>query len=323
MKKSNLRRIGILILAVCLVASFSITYAASFPSREIKIIVPWSPGGGTDIMIRQLQPILKSKYGVNTVIVNKEGGNSAVGLTELITAKPDGYTVAIASSTILGLMGQKQIKWGIDKFTNIALLSEDPMLLLVKGNSKWRDLNDFMADVQKNPGKITFGTSGSRNVNHAMGILAGESVKSELRHVPFNGGAPTIAAVMGGHIDACVLKPSETVSQVKSGELRALGVFRSTRLAALPNVPTFKEKGYEVYPYGPVDQVSFFVAPAGIKKSVRDELTRIFSGVAKTPEFQEFAAKAGFVSEPITGKELDNYVKGLTGALTTVSEKVF
>lgn len=317
------RRVGIIALVVVFLLSTCTIFAASFPSREIKIIVPWAPGGGTDIMARKLQPILKEKLGVNSVVINKEGGNSAIGLTELITAKPDGYTVGIASSTILSLMGQGQIKWGVDKFTNITLLSEDPMLLLVKADSKWKDLDDFMADVKKNPAQITIGTSGSRNVNHAMAVIAAQCVGSEIRQVPFKGGAPTIAAVMGGHIDACVLKPSETVSQINAGELRALGTFRKERLAVLKDVPTFNEKGYNVFPYGPVEQVSFIAAPAGLKKEVRDKLSQIFREVIASEEFQEFSKTAGFVANPVTGQELDDYISDLSKALATVSQKVF
>ncbi|HBR29659.1 MAG TPA: tripartite tricarboxylate transporter substrate binding protein [Firmicutes bacterium] len=323
MLKNRLNKLVLLlVLAAVLIASTTV-FGAWEPRREITIIIPWSPGGATDIMARKLQPIIKREFGVNTIVLNKEGGSSAVGLTELITSRPDGYTVALASSTILSLMGQNQISWGSDRFTNLCLVSEDPMLLAVNKDAKWKNLDEFLADVKANPGKITIGTSASRNVNHADAVLAAQSVGSSIRQVPFNGGSRVIAAVLGGHVDALVLKPSETISQIQAGELRPLGIYRKERLASLPEVPTFQELGYDVFPYGPVDQISYLVAPAGLKKDVKDKLVEIFRGAMLSEEFQEFSKQAGFVCNPIYGNEFDKYIENLTNALAEVAQKVY
>lgn len=314
--------VSLLILIVISVASTAVCGAWE-PRKEITIIIPWSPGGATDVMARKLQPIIKRKFGVNTVVLNKEGGNSAVGLTELITSPPDGYTVAIASSTILSLMGQKQIPWGIDRFTNICLVSEDPLLLAVSRDAKWKSLDEFLSDVKANPGKITVGTSGSRNVNHALAVLAAQSVGSSIRQVPFDGGSRVVAAVLGGHVDALVLKPAETINQIQSGDLRPLGVFRRERLTLLPDVPTFQELGYDIFPYGPVEQISFLVAPAGLSEDVKTKLVDIFRGALLDEEFQEFSKQIGFVCNPICGDDLDKYIKDLTSALAEVAQNIF
>jgi tripartite-type tricarboxylate transporter receptor subunit TctC len=323
MKKNRLYKLAIGMVLILSLLSSAVVFGAWEPRREITVIVPWSPGGATDIMARKLQPIIKKKFGVNTIILNKEGGSSAVGLTELITARPDGYTVALASSTILSLMAQNQISWRSDKFTNICLISEDPMLLGVKKDAKWKNLNEFLADVKARPGEITIGTAASRNVNHADAVLAAQSVDSSIRQVPFNGASKAIAAVLGGHIDALVLKPSETINQIKGGELRALGIYRKKRMDMLPDVPTFQELGYNVFSYGPVDQISFLVAPAGIKKDVKDKLVKIFSGAALNEEFQKFSKQSGFVSNPIHGKKFDKYIANLTSALAKVTRNIF
>jgi tripartite-type tricarboxylate transporter receptor subunit TctC len=323
MNTNCLKKLTISMVLILSLLSSSVVFGAWAPRRDITVIIPWSPGGATDIMARKLQPIIKKKYGVNTIILNKEGGSSAVGLTELITARPDGYTVALASSTILSLMGQKQLSWKGDKFTNICLVSEDPMLLGVKNNAKWKNLDEFLADVKTHPGKITIGTSASRNVNHADAVLAAQSVGSSIRQVPFDGGSKVVAAVLGGHVDALVLKPSETMNQIKGGELRALGIYRKKRLDTLPDVPTFQERGYDVFPYGPVDQISYMVAPAGIKKDVKEKLVEIFRGAALSQEFQEYSKQAGFVCNPISGKEFDKYIDNLTAALAKAAQNIF
>lgn len=321
--KKRLHKVVLLMILCTVLLSSTVVFAAWQPRREITIIIPWSPGGATDIMARKLQPIIKREFGINTVVVNKAGGNSAVGLTELITSRPDGYTVGLASSTILSLMAQNQLSWGTDRFTNICLVSEDPMLLAVSKDAKWNDLHAFLADVKAKPSTITIGTAGSRNVNHADAVLAAQSVGSAIRHVPFDGASRAIAAVLGGHIDAVVLKPSETISQIRSGELKALGVFREERLASLPDVPTFEEMGYDVFPYGPVAQISYLVAPAGLNKEVKDKLAEIFRGAMLDEEFQNFAAESGFVSNPIYGDDLDEYIENLSSALAEVARKVY
>ncbi|HBR30129.1 MAG TPA: tripartite tricarboxylate transporter substrate binding protein [Firmicutes bacterium] len=319
----RLQKVLLLLVLCTVILSSTVVFAAWQPRREITIIIPWSPGGATDIMARKLQPIIRREFGINTVVVNKEGGNSAVGLTELITSRPDGYTVGLASSTILSLMAQNQISWKSDRFTNICLVSEDPMLLGVSKDAKWNDLHEFLADVKANPGTITIGTAGSRNVNHADAVLAAQSVGSTIRQVPFNGASRAIAGVLGRHIDAVVLKPSETISQIQSGELRALGIFRNERLESLPQVPTFEELGYDVFPYGPVDQISYLVAPAGLNKDVKDKLAEIFRGALQNEEFQNFAKESGFVCNPIYGDEFDEYIGNLSSALAEVAANIY
>jgi len=311
------------LLCVSIFLFSGVAAADTFPSREIKMIIPFSAGGATDIMARKLQPIMMDKFGVNLVVLNKEGGNSAVGLTELITAPADGYTVAIASSTILILMGQGQVKWGIEKFTNISLLSEEPMLLLVKNDAPWKTLDEFMNYVKENPGKIRAGTAAGKSVNHAMAISAGRSIDSEITHVPFKGASLALPALMGGHVECCVLKPSDSMAQIRAGEVRPLGIFRNSRIDPLPDVPTFEEKGYDVFPYGPVDQISFIVAPAGISEEVRGKLTDMFKEAVLSTQFQEYGKSAGFVSQPVTGKEFDDYLAKLSSALKEVAEKIF
>lgn len=315
----------VVFLALMAATSFGspLTSAANFPTKEIKLIVPWGPGGATDLMARAMQPIFKQKFGVTLVVINKPGGGSAVGLTELITSKPDGYTLGIASSSILSLMALDEVKWETDRFTNIALVSEDPLLLLVKAGGQFKTLDDFMRYVKANPGKVTVGTSGSRNVNHALAVLAAEIVGSEIRQVPFDSGSKTMAALLGGHIDAAVLKPSETMTQINSGEALALGVFRDKRLSVLPNVPTFKEAGYDVFEAGRIAQVSYIVAPAGLPKDIREKLSEMFREVLSSKEFQDFAAANGFIAEPMTGSELDTMLSNLYKALKQVATKVF
>ena len=324
MKTTHLKRATVLLfVAVCMVIwAVSGVSAGDFPSREIKIIIPWSPGGSTDIMARKMQPIFK-KMGIDVVVVDKPGGGSAVGLAEVISSKPDGYTVGFASSSILSLIGQGQIKWGIDRFENVALISEDPYLLVTGANAKWKGLDEFMADIKANPGSITIGTPGSKNVPHAIAMLTGIAAGGEIRQVPFKGGSEIITNIMGGHVMAGALKPSESMHHFKSGTLRPLVINRDSRLDVLPDTPTYKEKGYNILIYGPVNQVTFAMVPAGVKPEIKAKLSKMFKEVCLSDDFQKLAKTTGFVCEPVTGKELDTFITDLTASLAQVAKKLF
>lgn len=296
--------------------------AADFPSKEIRVIVPWNPGGSTDIMARTIQPIAE-KQGYRLVIENMPGGGSAIGIGQVVTSRPDGYTVGLASSSLLSLIAQKQVPYDTRSFTSIVRFSEDPLVLVVPNSSKFTDIESFMKFLADNSGKTTIATPGSKNVNHAMAVTMAMAVGAEFRHVPYPGGGRIIAELIGGHIDAAILKPSETIQQIKGGGLRALAVYRDKRLDILPDVPTFTEKGFNVFPFGKVTQTTFLVAPAGIQPDVRDKLAAIFKGLTTSPEFQAFADQNGFLSDGLSGDEFNTYVTELSAALDKVAEKAF
>ena len=165
-----------------------------------------------------------------------------------MTSRPDGYTVGLASSSLLSLIAQKQVPFKADSFTSLVRFSEDPLVLVVAKDSPFADIESFMKFLGENAGKTTIATPGSKNVNHAMAVTTAMAANAEFRHVPYPGGSRVIAELMGGHIDAAVLKPSETIQQIQGGELRALAVYRDQRLDVLPDVPTFAEKNIDVYP---------------------------------------------------------------------------
>ncbi len=324
MFKKNL--IYLLRMFLCLVFLLSIittfnVIASDFPSKPITIIVPWSPGGSTDVMARKLQPILKSQ-GVDTVIVNREGASSVVGNTEMTLSAPDGYTVSLASSSLISMIVQKMVPWGTDKFTNIARMSEDFYLLTVRADSKYKNIEDFMEDIKNNPGVLTVGASGSGTTSHMDAIGMAKSVESEIRYVPFDGGSKCLASLLGGHIAAQILKPGETWSQLESGEIIPLATFREERTNLFPDVPTFKEKGYNVFPYGEPVQSTFVAAPAGLDEEVKTKLGEIFQKAILNEEFQDFAKSMGIISEPIIGEELDIFIQDLEQSLKTIIEEV-
>ena len=305
-----------------LIAGLSPAAAGEYPEREARWVIPWNAGGSNDIMARFLQPLL-AKQGLKVVIENVPGGTGAIGMGQVATSRPDGYTIGNGTSSTLAIIAQGKTPLKNEQFTHIIRVSIDPLLLLVPGKSNIKTLEEFIAHMKANPGKVTIGTPGSYNVNHIFAVMTARGAGVPFRHVSYPGGSRVIAELMGQQVEAGVLKPSETMEQIKSGDLRPLGVFANTRLDVLPNVPTFKDKGIDVYPFGPMVQMAYIAAPANLDPKVRATLTAKFKAAIESPEFKDFAAKNGFLIDPLSGPDLDAEVANVAKAIAVVAKETF
>jgi tripartite-type tricarboxylate transporter receptor subunit TctC len=295
---------------------------SDYPQREVRWVIPWNAGGSNDIMARILQPLLE-KEGVKVVIENVPGGTGAIGMGQVATAKPDGYTIGNGTSSTLAIIAQKKAPLTDDQFTHIIRVSIDPLILLVPGNSKHDTLEKFIAHMKENSGKVTIATPGTNNLNHLFAAMTARGAGVDYRHVPYPGGSRVVAEMMGNQVEAGVLKPSETIEQIKSGDLKPLAVFGDKRLEVLPDVPTFAEKGVDVFPYGPVVQMAYIDGPAGLDPAVRKKLADAFAAAIKSPEFQKFSEENGFITDPIAGEELDKEIADISKAIAEVAGQVF
>jgi len=294
-----------------------------FPTKPITLVVPWNPGGTNDLMARALQPIFKSKFNTDLVVKNSAGGGSAVGITEVITARPDGYTVGLASSSYLALIAQGKAKIGIDKITNICLVAEEPVILLVKAGGKYKDAKAFIEAAKANPGNISIGIPGAMSINEAYATILGKSAGVTFKFMPFSGGSRVITEIIGDHVDAGVLKPSESIDQIKAGKLVSIGIFNKDGLKELGNVPTFKSLGYDVFTYGDLRQVSFIMAPDKIGADEKAGLEKMFKEAIESSEFQKFASTSGMVAKPIIGKDLQTNLVDISKGLDKVSKEIW
>ncbi len=310
------------IVAGALIAGLPAAAAAEYPDREVRWVIPWNAGGSNDIMARYLQPLL-AKQGLKVVIENVPGGTGAVGMGQVATARPDGYTIGNGTSSTLAIIAQGKTPLKNEQFTHIIRVSVDPLILLVPGKSNIKTLEEFIAHMKANPGKVTIGTPGANNINHIFAAMTARGAGVAYRHVSYPGGSRVISELMGQQVEAGVLKPSETMEQIKSGDLRPLGVFENKRLEVLPNVPTFKDKGIDVFPFGPMVQMAYIAAPANMDPKVRATLTAKFKAALESPEFKDFAAKNGFLIDPISGPELDAEVAKVAKAIAVVAQQAF
>ncbi len=298
---------------------------ADFPKREITWIVPFAAGGAFDTMARTLQPILKEMYDVDIVVKNVPGGGSAVGVTECMVAKPNGYTVAMGSTSYLGLIAQGLMDAEVGDATYLCQLSEDPMVLITKVGGKYDTAQAFIDAAKANPGTVTLGNPGTNNTNQALSQFLDEALDGAIEVIPYSDGAArAVTEVIGGHCDAATIKPNDCKSQLASGEVQAIAVFGKERLEVFPDVPTFEELGIDIFPYGDVARtVVFAIAPAGIDPEIQEYLTEIIYNATQSEKFQQLAKEGAFSSPGIKGDALEVLVDELYSGAEILAEKVF
>ncbi len=296
--------------------------AADFPTKEIKLIVPWNVGGSNDISARLISKILADE-GITVVVDNVAGATGTIGMTKVANAEPDGYTIGMGTSSTLAMIAQGLTPLKNEQFAPIARVTTDQLLLLVPKDGPAKDLNSFEAMVKKNPGKISIGTPGSNNLNHIFAVMTGNVVDSSIITVPYTGGSKVIIDLAGKQIDAAVLKPSESKAQIDSNMVMPLGVFANERIKSMPNIPTFKEKGYNVFPYGPLVQMEYLAAPAKTPPEIQEKLIAIFNKAIQDPRFKAASEDGGAKVDSLTGKALGNEIVAVTNTLALVGKKVF
>jgi tripartite-type tricarboxylate transporter receptor subunit TctC len=250
---------------------FAIAAAAqdSYPSRPVTLIVPFPPGGVADIVGRPFAEALSRELKTPVIIENKPGAGGGIGMGLVAKAKPDGYTLLLALSSISILpeadkvLGRAPL-YQLDQFTPIARLTADPTVLAVRADSPWKTLQDFIDDARKRPGAITYGSSGNYGTMHMPMEMFAHSANVKLLHVPFTGGGPAVIALLGGQVDALSTGPSTVLQHVKAGKVRVLASWGDHPLASLPQVKTLTESGYDAVFF----QWSALFAPAGTPEPI-------------------------------------------------------
>ncbi|MFD0717025.1 tripartite tricarboxylate transporter substrate binding protein [Paenibacillus sp. GCM10027626] len=262
-----------------------------FPKKSVSMIVPYSAGGGTDAVARALASATESYLGQPMAILNKTGGGGAVGMTEGANAKADGYTVTMITLALSTMPHAGLAPISYKDFTPIALINMDPATITVPTDSPFHTLNDIIKYAKENPGKLKVGNSGSGLSKDYAGALFEEAAGISMTHVPFEGAAPTINALLGNHIDVITVTTGEVLAQVQGGKLKTLGVMAEERAAVMPDVPTMKELGLDIGEFGPWRGLG---VPKDTPAEVVKTLSDAFSKAVNDEKFKTFMEQNGF-----------------------------
>lgn len=276
-----------------------------YPSKAVNVIVAYKAGGGTDVGARILVSEAQKSFSQPFVIVNKPGADGEIGYTELLKAKPDGYTIGFINlPTFVSIPLQRKTNFKKEDAAAIMNHVFDPGVLAVKADSKWQTLEDFIEDAKANPDKLTVSNNGTGASNHIGAAHFAYEAGVKITHVPFGGSTDMIAALRGNHVDATVAKISEVGNLVKNNELRILATFTEKRLENFSEVPTLKEKGYNVL-FGSARAV---VAPKGTPDEIINILHTTFKTALEAPENVEKSNNSNLPLQYMSPEELTNYI---------------
>lgn len=264
----------------------------TFPSRPIQMIVPFPPGGVADITGRPTAHVMGKLLKQSVVVQNRPGAGGSVGAAQAARSAPDGYTILMALSSVSVLPVADRLQgrtpaYELDQLAPIALISADPTVLVVREDGPYKTLKDLVDAAKARPGTINYGSSGVYGTLHVAMEIFASAAGIKLFHIPYQGGGPAVAALLGGQIDALASGPSAAIGQIKAGKMRALAVWGDKRLASLPDVPSMKELGYDATFY----IWSGLFAPAATPQPVMAVLRDAVRRTVADPEFKDAMAK--------------------------------
>ena len=300
--------IRVAVLALCLlgVVAGPLTADDRYPTRPVTLVVPFPPGGIADLTARPLAAALERTLKQPVVVTNKPGAAGAVGNQSVAVAKPDGYTLLIglvSISTIpeVDALFARTPAYTRDQFIGIARLNADPPVLVVNAERPWKTLKEAVDEIRARPGEFTFASSGLYGASHVpMEMLFNAAGGLKMKHLITTGGAPATTAVLGGHATMWPSPPALALPHVKAGKMRPLASWGATRLASFPDVPTFKELGYDMEYY----IWTGLFAPRGTPPAAVRALREATRQAVQEAEFRNAMEKA---QTPIAYQDADEF----------------
>jgi tripartite-type tricarboxylate transporter receptor subunit TctC len=278
--------------AVSLLLCVPVAAAQDFPTRPVRVIVPFSPGGAVDGPMRIIAQELSKRWGQQVVVENKPGAGATIGSEMVAKAPPDGYTLLLASQTnaISATLYTKLPFDPVEDFVPISLIGREPGVLVVNPALPVNTLAEFIAYVKARPGQVDYASSGNGSGQHLFMALLASMTGMKLSHVPYKGSGQATTDVLGGQVPVSIPGTAGMVGHIKAGKLRAIAVTGSKRSPQLPDVPTVMESGvagYEAYVW------MGLLAPKGTPQAIVDKISRDVVAVLATPEVKTYMANSG------------------------------
>ena len=292
------------VIALLLVAAASSASAQTYPDRPVRILVPYSPGGITDIAARVVGAKLSEYWGHQVVVENRSGGNGLIAMSAVVKADPDGYTLVMASGGDVSLNPVliEKMPYDVERdLIPISGVSDAPIVLVANSRSLYKSVADVIAASKSNPGSIDIGTPGVGSITHLVLEWLALSTGTKFQNVPFKGGGPAVQALIAGVVPLAVLASSSVAPYVQNGTLRVLGVTSTTRSSLNPEWPTLREQGI---PEVNASNWTAMFAPKGTPQPVIDKLNADVVRALGSPDIRERFASGGVQVIPSTPSEL-------------------
>ena len=273
-----------------MVAAAAAASAQSFPSRPVRIFVPYPAGGGVDVLTRTLGDVVSKQWGQSVVVENRPGAGGVIASQAIVTSAPDGYTIMVASGHAINPLLYAKIPYDTFRdFTPISLLASSPNILLVRADSPFKTMADLIAAAKAKPGSLSFAHAGTGTSTHLAGELLKSLARIDLNAIPYKGGAPSINDLLGGQIPISFNNGPESVGQLQAGTLRALAVTTADRAPFLPDVPSMSEAvpGYDTGVWWGL------LGPANMPADVLAKLSHDFVAALNTDSVKERLSKLG------------------------------
>ena len=297
------------LLAAVLLAVAGVGHAQSWPAKPIKIIVPYPPGGTSDILARALGPGITAALGQGVVVENKPGATGNVGADFVAKSPPDGYTLLLADigSLAIGPSVFPTLPFDpVKDFAPVAMVAYSPHILAAHPSVPARDVKELIAYAKANPDKLNFAVSGIGGANHLAGIDFAQRAGIKWTYIPYKGGAQAITDVMGGQAQVLFNGMLATYPAVKDGKLKALAISSEKRFAAAPDLPTVAESGLAGFETGSFQGI---VAPAGTPPDIVNKLHAVVTKVLATPEMKDRLDKAGAEVRPQSPEQFGGFIR--------------
>jgi len=260
------RHLPALALALATAAWALPAAAQKFPRKPVTLVVPFAPGGNLDVVARTLAPALSQTLGQPVIVDNRAGAGGAIGASYVARAQPDGYTLLVSTPNALVVLPlMTRTSYQLDSFSPIGLMATTPLVIAVRGQGPYKNIDAVLSAARSKPGQVTAGHAGPGTTNHVALLQLEQAGKLSLNAVPYKGSAPALTDLLGGQIDLVVDQLTSSAAHIQSGTLRAVAVMSRERDPALPNVPTLREAGLANFE---ATTATGLLAPAGTPQDV-------------------------------------------------------
>ena len=315
----------ILVVLAALLAAPCLQAQEAWPTKPINMVVAFPPGGVADIVGRPLAVAMEKALKQPVLVLNRAGAGGATGTASVAKASPDGYTILMALSSISifpvsDRINGKQPAYEMKEFAPIALVTADPTVLVVRADGPYKTLKDFVDAAKANPGKINYSSSGVYGTLHVAMEIFANAAGIKLFHVPYQGGGPAVTALLGGQVEALASGPAAAIGQIRGGKMRALASWSTKRLDLLPEIPTFKELGYDAEFYIWSGVVAPAATPAPILAKLRDAVREAANSAEFKASMEKVSTPISYLDAPEFQKYWDNDARRLAVALEKIGK---